>query len=115
VTLARPRACVCGAVACTRHGSRARSTQPERSHAERQRRAQAVRAHVARFGWWCQGYGLPPHPSVDLTADHRLPVSLGGSPDGELDVLCRSCNTRKGGANRVRFPSKRRRNESLPR
>jgi hypothetical protein len=36
-----------------------------------------------------------PHPSRNLTADHRLPVAAGGHESGPLDVLCRSCNGRK--------------------
>jgi 5-methylcytosine-specific restriction protein A len=98
---------MCGAVGCKRHGRRSQSTQPERSSAERARRKAAVTAWVAANGHWCPGYLVPPHPSRDLTADHLHPVSLGGDGNGELGVLCRSCNTRKGGRNRVRFPSKR--------
>jgi 5-methylcytosine-specific restriction enzyme A len=67
----------------------------------------AVTAWVNANGWVCPGYLVPSHASRDLTADHVQPVSLGGNSYGDLGVLCRSCNTRKGGRNRVRFPSKR--------
>ncbi len=68
-----------------------------RTSAERHRRAAAVARHVAQFGAWCPGYGVPSHTSRDLTADHVIARSLGGE-DGELRVLCRSCNTRRGAA-----------------
>lgn len=62
---------------------------------DRARRAAAVRAHVARHGWVCPGYGVSPHPSRDLTADDVVPVAATGRPSAELRVLCRSCNSRK--------------------
>jgi 5-methylcytosine-specific restriction protein A len=95
-----------GTSRCRKHGYRkSKSGQPPRSNAERQRRKAAVDAWVEQHGYWCPGYGVPPHPSHLLQADHVQPVSLGGDPGGELRVLCRSCNVRKGGANRIRFPS----------
>ena len=57
-----------------------------------------VAAHVARFGWVCPGWQRPPHPSHDLTADHRVPLARGGSVADGVDVLCRSCNGAKGAA-----------------
>jgi len=51
-----------------------------------------VGQHVAQFGWNCPGFNCPPHPSRDLTADHIVPVVQGGDEEGELRVLCRSCN-----------------------
>jgi 5-methylcytosine-specific restriction endonuclease McrA len=93
---------------CSRHRYRPRrGGQSERSHAERQRRKAAVDAWIAEHGHVCPGFGVPPHPSHHLQADHVLPTSLGGDPGGELGVLCRECNVRKGGANRIRFPSRR--------
>lgn len=50
-----------------------------------------VAAHRAAHGDWCPGWGVAPHPSSDLTADH---VVAGVS--GRLGVLCRACNARKG-------------------
>lgn len=87
-----------------------RSTQPDRSWSERQRRRATVDAWVATHGLVCPGYHVPPHAVArrsDLTADHVIPTSLGGPVTGALVVLCRGCNVRKGGRNRVRFPSKR--------
>ena len=46
-------------------------------------------------GSTCPGYGIPPHLSADLTADHVVPVASGGSEGGALSVLCRRCNSRK--------------------
>lgn len=50
----------------------------------------AIAAHRAIRGDWCPGYGVPPHPSTDLTTDHLV--------DGDASVLvvgCRACNSRK--------------------
>lgn len=66
------------------------------------RRKAVVDAWVAEQGWICPGFNRPPHPSRLLQADHVVPVSLGGDPTGELAVLCRACNTAKGGRNRMR-------------
>lgn len=83
---------------CTRRheltGKRAR--RPDRTHAERLRRAAAVHAHLDRWGYICPGWQRPAHPAHDLTADHVLPVAAGGREDGPLTVLCRSCNGAKG-------------------
>lgn len=75
---------------------RSRHNRAYDDRAERRRRANAVAAHVARAGWWCPGYGRPRHPSRDLTADHPVALAKGGANDQELEVLCRSCNGRKG-------------------
>ncbi|MDJ0489146.1 HNH endonuclease [Rhodococcus qingshengii] len=72
-------------------------TKVTRDHAERQRRAQAVNEHRAMQGDWCPGYLRAPHSSSDLTADHIVDIQHGGSPTGPLQVLCRSCNSRKAG------------------
>lgn len=57
--------------------------------------AEAVARHRAEFGDWCPGYGRDGHPATDLTADHPRGIHTGG--DGEIgEVLCRSCNSRKG-------------------
>lgn len=58
----------------------------------------------------CPGYGVPAHlvvPPNFWTADHVEPTSLGGAPDGELRAMCNECNVRRGGRNRLRYPSKR--------
>jgi 5-methylcytosine-specific restriction protein A len=65
------------------------------TYAERERRAQVVRAWVQTHGYMCPGYQVPPHPSMDLTADHPHAVAAGGAEDQPLTVLCRSCNSRK--------------------
>lgn len=69
--------------------------RPEYGAAERERRAEVVRAWRAEFGDWCPGYGVPAHNSTDLTADHLKAVAAGGAEQGPLSVLCRSCNGRK--------------------
>ena len=46
-----------------------------------------------RDGWQCVTCGT----SKDLTVDHVVPVSKGGSDeDDNLQTMCRSCNARKG-------------------
>jgi hypothetical protein len=68
------------------------------------RRRAAVATWIAEHGYVCPGYGVPPHQSRRLQADHVQPVSLGGDPGGELQVLCRTCNVRKDGRNRLHYP-----------
>lgn len=63
---------------------------------ERRRRARAVESWRQRFGNVCPGYGRPPHPAADLTAQHSHALVLGGEVDQPLTVLCRSCNSRHG-------------------
>jgi 5-methylcytosine-specific restriction endonuclease McrA len=49
---------------------------------------------VARYGGVCLCCGA----DEDLTVDHVRPVILGGSSDiSNLQPLCKSCNSRKGG------------------
>jgi 5-methylcytosine-specific restriction endonuclease McrA len=109
---------VCGKVIqlhtsrCQAHQRRrsSRSSQPERTNNERLRRKAAVDDWRSVHGEVCPGFGVTGHLVVSpnrLTADHVRPISLGGDVDGELQVLCLGCNVRKGGANRLRFPSRR--------
>ncbi|WP_336791791.1 HNH endonuclease [Gordonia malaquae] len=69
---------------------------------DRQRRGRAVDEHKAKHGAWCRGFGRDPHSSTDLTADHVVEQADGGAWDGELEVLCRSCNSRKNRLAQVR-------------
>jgi HNH endonuclease len=63
----------------------------------------AIEVHVRLFGWTCPGWGVPSHHSVDLTGDHELALSLGGlSSAANVQILCRSCNARKGNRPPVR-------------
>jgi 5-methylcytosine-specific restriction protein A len=78
-----------------RHRARTTPTKRTRDWTEINRRRAAVKAWRDEHGDWCPGHGRPGHPATDLTADHITPVAHGGRPDGPLDVLCRSCNSRK--------------------
>jgi hypothetical protein len=52
-----------------------------------------MRAVWDRDGWECRHCGS----HRDLTVDHITPVVLGGSDEmGNLQTLCKSCNSRKG-------------------
>ncbi len=81
-----------------RHRARTTPTKRTRDWTEINRRRAAVKAHVAKHGWNCPGYRVPPHPSRDLTADHIDEIATGGRPDGPLQVRCRACNSRKAQA-----------------
>ena len=41
---------------------------------------------------WCAYCGA----TEDLTCDHVRPRALGGTAEGPLQTLCRTCNSRKG-------------------
>ena len=92
-TASRCRGCAAAVERGRTQGKRERRPYP---NAERERRAAAVRTHVAEHGHWCPGWGVAAHESDDLTADHVDPVAAGGAEDGPLAVLCRTCNGRKG-------------------
>lgn len=91
----KPACPICRRVVCEhRNISRVgayRNRALERTHCR-----EAVEAWVGVHGYWCPGYGVPAHESHDLTADHVVPVGLGGDPLGEVQVLCRACNSRRG-------------------
>jgi 5-methylcytosine-specific restriction endonuclease McrA len=74
---------------CSRCYQLRRGSTAERGYgsAHQRRARQAIAAQP-----WCTECGR----TTDLTADHVLPLALGGHPLGELRVLCRSCNSRRG-------------------
>jgi 5-methylcytosine-specific restriction protein A len=86
-------------------GNRRGATTTERGYgAAHQRRARAViAAHP-----WCQECGT----TENLTADHVTPIANGGDPLGDLQVLCRSCNSTRGNTRGEGVPSRR---ETAPR
>jgi 5-methylcytosine-specific restriction protein A len=69
---------------------------------ERLRRAAVVKAWREEYGDWCPGYLVAAHYHPDLTADHLVPVGMGGEEAGTLSVLCRACNARKRDGRRTR-------------
>ena len=97
----------CGRVACKDYthtkGYRARQKRPF-SNVEKLRRARAVaeyaRTHGSQRadGKWvapCQRCG---RWTADLTAQHVQAYSLFHTEEGDLEVWCRSCNSREGAA-----------------
>jgi 5-methylcytosine-specific restriction protein A len=100
---------VCG-VLTSRAGSRcsehARQSNRSRHNALYSTRAwQRLSARVLRSwrgerGDWCPGYQRPAHRASDLTVDHVVPLAAGGAPFdvANTSVLCRSCNSTKGGS-----------------
>lgn len=60
----------------------------------RELRKEAIAAHP-----YCADCGT----TDDLTADHIVPLSQGGDPNGALAVRCRSCNSRRGGGGQAAF------------
>lgn len=87
-----------------RRSSQARDTRYD-DPAYRRLRKRMLGEWVRLNGWTCPG--LPelrhqPHPSTDLTLDHILELSRGGSllDRGNLRVACRSINDVKRHAKR---------------
>jgi 5-methylcytosine-specific restriction endonuclease McrA len=77
---------------CEKHarpGNKRGATTAERGYgAAHQRRSKLARALQP----YCSECGA----AEDLTADHVDALANGGDPLGELRVLCRSCNSRRG-------------------
>src|SRR5699024_2414916 len=96
-TLVRGRRCdACEREHSQRQTNSKRRRRPVATSAEQTRRKQVVAAHVALHGYVCPGWECPPHPSMDLTADHITSYKQSTSENGSLQVLCRVCNGRKG-------------------
>lgn len=92
-----------GSSRCRRHPRTSRSGSGRAVHGDpRWTRIsrRLVEAHVGEHGWVCPGDGdaHAPHPSHDLTADHRIPLAEGGDPFDRrnLRILCRSWNSTLG-------------------
>jgi 5-methylcytosine-specific restriction endonuclease McrA len=76
-------------------------------HEARRRRIRNADRHIAKAvvaaAPWCHCTRPDCHEAPgecgrteDLTADHVIPLAAGGTHDGARQVLCRSCNTKKG-------------------
>lgn len=84
---------------CWRAVERKRSRTRRQPHLQnaawRKLARDTVDRHVQRYGLVCPGYGVAMHAVAerrDLTVDHVKARSL----DDGVQVLCRSCNARKG-------------------
>jgi 5-methylcytosine-specific restriction protein A len=77
-----------------------------RASGYRRTRTRLITEHQLHYGNTCPGWGTPPHPVTppnQLTIDHQIPLSAGGTNQPEnLTIFCQQCNTRKGGTNRER-------------
>jgi 5-methylcytosine-specific restriction protein A len=105
--------------AAVQRGNNARSRphrdrRPDYDSAERSRRAETVRVHREVAGDWCPGWNRPAHQATDLTAEHPVEVAAGGAEGQEHVVLCRSCNSSKGGRIRRSQPPAHPRGGSHP-
>jgi 5-methylcytosine-specific restriction protein A len=100
---------VCGVVTsrpgsrCTEHARQSNRSRHNALYNTREWQrlsARVLRAWRGEHGDWCPGYRRPAHPAADLTVDHVVPLAAGGGPFdiGNTGVLCRSCNSTKGGA-----------------
>lgn len=117
--MSAPRPCL-GCGASTRLGDRCAACGPG---AQRERWAAAhdpfydspgwravarrvVDAWIREHGLVCPGFGYPVHRVArrgELAADHRIPRGECSDPldPANLRVLCRRCNSRKGGRGRA--------------
>ena len=81
--------------ACARHYEAQRGPRRMTGRydtAYRKLRAQALREHP-----WCVVCRAPDSPDNPLTADHIVPLALGGrNVRDNVQVMCRACNSRKG-------------------
>jgi hypothetical protein len=87
-----------------RDQARGRGSAAARGYDGRYRRlrAQAIAAHIARFGYVCAGWGRMPHTAEKFSIDHVIPLSMGGLNElSNFQVLCLGCNQRKGRATDV--------------
>jgi 5-methylcytosine-specific restriction protein A len=86
---------------CTEHArqsNRSRHNALYSTRAWQRLSARVIARHRGQYGNWCPGYGRDPHPAIDLTADHIVPLAAGGAPldIANCAVLCRSRNSTKG-------------------
>lgn len=64
--------------------------------AYRKNAAVVMAKHRREWPGICPGWQREPHLSDDLTVDHIVPLSQGGTNDhSNLQVLCRPCNSAK--------------------
>lgn len=76
----------CGRPTNGSHCPVCRRPTSNRTYADQKHRRETVEVWVRKYGYVCPGYGRPPHPSDDLTADHVVPIGPAGDPLGPLAV-----------------------------
>lgn len=75
-----------------------RGSASQRGYGSQWRRtaATAVTNHRQVYGNWCPGWNVPAHAAADLTGDHIVAKANGGTDSADnVQILCRSCNSRK--------------------
>jgi 5-methylcytosine-specific restriction enzyme A len=95
---------------CQREYERKRGTRRQRGYTDAWLRL--VKVAIAQH-LYCSACGS----TTDLTGDHRIPLSKGGTSTLEnIEVLCRSCNSAKGAREKgeTGFLREGRRTPSLP-
>lgn len=70
---------------------------PRRARPKISKRTRALVLKMDNYSCRRCGVGWRDHPAIRLEIDHRVPLAKGGTNDiTNLQVLCWSCNSKKG-------------------
>lgn len=84
----------CGRQQSTTQKKGNRDTADERARRHILQQWRVVHGNICPGTAWCATPGEP-HPTKDLTVDHIIPQSAGGTLDQGWEIMCRSANSRK--------------------